>query len=115
MSELYTVISATNRANSNTLKVAKQYEQLLRAVFGLALGDTTTTFPSAMVNILGRAETGSTLQQSVASLLTLKGVHIHWYAKKEKHGRKLGHVTIKDHSLESVLATADSVRTILNN
>ena len=30
MSELYTVISATNRANSNTLKVAKQYEQLLR-------------------------------------------------------------------------------------
>ena len=30
MSDLYTIISATNRADSNTLKVAKQYEQLLR-------------------------------------------------------------------------------------
>jgi chromate reductase len=30
MSDLYTVISATNRANSNTLRVAKQYEQLLK-------------------------------------------------------------------------------------
>jgi len=30
MSDLYTVISATNRLNSNTLRVAKQYEQFLR-------------------------------------------------------------------------------------
>jgi chromate reductase, NAD(P)H dehydrogenase (quinone) len=30
MSDLYTVISATNRANSNTNRVAKQYLQLLR-------------------------------------------------------------------------------------
>lgn len=30
MSDLYTVISATNRPNSNTLKVARQYEQLLK-------------------------------------------------------------------------------------
>ncbi|RZK47097.1 MAG: NADPH-dependent oxidoreductase [Pedobacter sp.] len=30
MSDLYTVISATNRVNSNTLRVAKQYEQLLK-------------------------------------------------------------------------------------
>ena len=30
MSDLYTVISATNRLNSNTLKVAKQYVQLLQ-------------------------------------------------------------------------------------
>jgi len=95
--------------------VTSQYEQLLRAVLGLPLGDTETIAPSVMVNIIGKADIGSNLRQSVISLLTMKDVHVHWYGKKERRGRKLGHVTIKDRLIENALATADSVRNILNN
>jgi 5-(carboxyamino)imidazole ribonucleotide synthase len=95
--------------------VTSQYEQLIRAVFGLPLGDTSITAASAMVNILGKAATGSNLSAAVASLLSMKNVHIHWYGKKEKPGRKLGHVTIKDHTIADALATAETVRNILNN
>ena len=92
-----------------------QYEQLLRAVSGLPLGDTCTTASSVMVNIIGKAETGSNLQQSVISLLAIKDVHVHWYGKKERAGRKLGHVTIKDRVIAHAIATSETVRNILNN
>lgn len=95
--------------------VTSQYEQLLRAVLGLPLGDTSTTAPSVMVNIIGKADTGSNLRQSVFSLLTMKDVHVHWYGKKERLGRKLGHATIKDQNIENAIAIGDSVRNILNS
>ena len=94
--------------------VTSQYEQLLRAVTGLPLGDTGTNAASVMVNILGIAETGSDLTQRVTSLLTMSNVHVHWYGKKEKAGRKLGHVTVKDKTLDGAVATGETVRNILN-
>ncbi|HTM67343.1 MAG TPA: 5-(carboxyamino)imidazole ribonucleotide synthase [Flavipsychrobacter sp.] len=95
--------------------VTSQYEQLIRAIFGFPLGDTSIKAASAMVNILGKAATGSNLSSAVGSLLTMKNVHVHWYGKKEKPGRKLGHVTITDQTSASALATAETVRNILNN
>lgn len=95
--------------------VTSQYEQLLRAVLGLPLGDTSTNAASVMVNIIGKADIGSNLKQSVSSLLTMKDVHVHWYGKKERLGRKLGHVTIKDKNIEQAIATGETVRKVLNN
>lgn len=94
--------------------ITSQYEQLLRAVLGFPLGETGIHAASVMVNILGKSETDSNLQQQVASLLSLKDVHVHWYGKKEKPGRKLGHVTIKSETIESAMETAETVRSILN-
>jgi len=95
--------------------VTSQYEQLLRAILGLPLGDTSISAPSVMVNIIGKADIGSNLSQSVTSLLAMKDVHIHWYGKKERAGRKLGHITIKDRLIENAIATADTVRNVLNS
>ncbi|HRO43585.1 MAG TPA: 5-(carboxyamino)imidazole ribonucleotide synthase [Flavipsychrobacter sp.] len=95
--------------------VTSQYEQLLRAIFGLPLGDTSTNAPSVMVNIIGKADIGSNLKRSVTSLLTMKDVYVHWYGKKERLGRKLGHVTIKDRLIENAVATGETVRNILNS
>ncbi len=95
--------------------ITSQYEQLLRAVLGLPLGDTDTQAASVMVNIIGKADIGSNLSQSVRSLYSLKDVHVHWYGKKERAGRKLGHVTIKNADITLALNTAASVRKTLND
>jgi len=95
--------------------VTSQYEQLLRAVLGLPLGDTGINAASVMVNIIGKADIGSNLRDQVTSLLTMRDVHVHWYGKKERLGRKLGHITIKDGNIDSAVATATAVRNLLNN
>lgn len=67
--------------------VTSQFENHLRAVAGLPLGQTTARGYTAMVNILGRMPRAGTL-------LALPGVHLHCYGKSPAPGRKLGHVTV---------------------
>jgi len=78
--------------------VTSQYEQHLRAILGLPLGDTSITRPSAMVNLLGEpGYEGVAKYQGFADVLALPGVHVHLYGKQlTKPFRKMGHVTIAD-------------------
>lgn len=64
-----------------------QFENHLRAILGLPLGETTPRQPSAMVNILGRFP-------RTQDILGIPGAHFHHYGKSERPGRKVGHVTI---------------------
>ena len=64
-----------------------QFENHLRAVLGLPLGSTEARGPSAMVNCLGAVP-------EPARLLEIPGVHLHDYAKAERPGRKVGHLTV---------------------
>lgn len=61
-----------------------QFENHLRAVCNLPLGDTTTLSTSAMVNIIG---VGSFSRD----MLSIPGCHLHWYGKSPRAKRKLGH------------------------
>jgi 5-(carboxyamino)imidazole ribonucleotide synthase len=78
--------------------VTSQYEQHLRAILGLPLGDTSITRPSAMVNLLGEpGYEGVAKYAGFADVLALPGVHVHLYGKQlTKPFRKMGHVTIAD-------------------
>jgi len=78
--------------------VTSQYEQHLRAILGLPLGDTSITRPSAMVNLLGESgHEGIAKYQGFTDVLALPGVHVHLYGKQlTKPFRKMGHVTIAD-------------------
>jgi 5-(carboxyamino)imidazole ribonucleotide synthase len=78
--------------------VTSQYEQHLRAILGLPLGDTSITRPSAMVNLLGEpGHEGIAKYQGFSDVLALSGVHVHLYGKQRtKPFRKMGHVTIVD-------------------
>ncbi|MGE0879018.1 MAG: 5-(carboxyamino)imidazole ribonucleotide synthase [Acidimicrobiia bacterium] len=67
--------------------VTSQFENHVRAVAGLPLGDTSPRDASAMVNLIGELP-------DVPSLLALDGVHVHLYGKTPRAGRKLGHVTV---------------------
>lgn len=72
-----------------------QFEQHLRAILGLPLGDPSLKVNSAiMVNILGDGSSESTFAPCVKSF-EIPGTTVHLYGKKEcKKGRKMGHITL---------------------
>jgi len=69
--------------------VTSQFENHLRAILGLPLGDTRAVGHSAMINVIGTMPGRS-------QLLGHEGVHLHDYGKTPRAGRKLGHLTIVD-------------------
>lgn len=68
--------------------LTSQFENHVRAVCGLPLGETGARGPSAMINLLGDIP-------SLPELLAIRGVHVHIYGKAPRPGRKVGHVTIE--------------------
>lgn len=76
--------------------VSSQFEQQVRIVQGLGLGDTTLKVPGAlMVNLLGFETAASSYEEQRRALADLPGASVHWYGKRESSpGRKLGHVTV---------------------
>jgi 5-(carboxyamino)imidazole ribonucleotide synthase len=95
--------------------ITSQYEQHLRAILGLPLGDTSAITPSAMVNLLGEdGYSGIARYEGLEDVLAFKGVHVHLYGKKlTKPFRKMGHVTIVDTDLESLKKKATFVKQTL--
>lgn len=83
----------TQRANFTS-----QFEQHLRAITDLPLGDTGQIAPAAMVNLLGaEGFAGEALYEGMEEVLKIEGVHPFLYGKKKtKPFRKMGHVTIID-------------------
>uniref|UniRef100_A0A0E0BYP1 phosphoribosylaminoimidazole carboxylase n=1 Tax=Oryza meridionalis TaxID=40149 RepID=A0A0E0BYP1_9ORYZ len=91
-----------------------QYEQHLRAILGLPLGDPSMKAPaSIMYNILGEdeGEAGFTqAHQLIERALDISGASVHWYAKPEiRKQRKMGHITIVGPSKYSVKARLDKL------
>jgi 5-(carboxyamino)imidazole ribonucleotide synthase len=93
-----------------------QYEQHLRAIIGLPLGSTEVLIPSAMVNLLGSdGYTGPARYEGFEEVVNIPGVHVHLYGKKNtKPFRKMGHVTIVDHNIDSLKEKANFVKNTLN-
>jgi 5-(carboxyamino)imidazole ribonucleotide synthase len=72
--------------------VTSQFEQQLRAVCGLPLGDPTLLRPAAMANLLGDLWRDGPPHWE--SALAYPGVKLHLYGKeKPQPGRKMGHLT----------------------
>jgi 5-(carboxyamino)imidazole ribonucleotide synthase len=86
--------------------VTSQFEQHLRAVLDLPLGDPRARAPwSVMVNVLGGAY--EDLYRSYLHVMARDpGVKVHLYGKAVRPGRKVGHVTVTGHDLEDLRARA---------
>jgi len=67
--------------------VTSQFENHLRAIAGLPLGQTATRGHSAMINLIGH-------MPPAPELLAEPGLHWHDYGKEARHGRKVGHCTL---------------------
>ncbi|MFM2208293.1 MAG: hypothetical protein RL213_2268 [Bacteroidota bacterium] len=92
-----------------------QYEQHLRAVLDVPLGDTSLLQPSVMVNLLGeKGYDGEAAYVGMSECLAIRGVHIHLYGKSTtKPFRKMGHVTVCDDSLDAAIEKAKTVQRTL--
>ncbi len=92
--------------------ITSQYEQHLRAILDLPLGDTQVMVPSAMVNLLGaEGHEGVAKYEGWEAVMAVSGVHVHLYGKhKTKPFRKMGHVTITDPDMESLKKKAKFVK-----
>ena len=100
------VAPRTHNSGHHTIEanITSQFEQHLRAILNMPLGDTSIKMPAAMINLLGEeGHTGPAQYEGLEKVLSLKGLHLHLYGKKlTKPFRKMGHVTIVDHDEESL-------------
>jgi 5-(carboxyamino)imidazole ribonucleotide synthase len=70
-----------------------QFEQLVRAICDLPLGDTSVHAPSAIVNLLGDVWLQDAAP-AVADALAIPGTRLHLYGKAgARAGRKMGHLS----------------------
>jgi 5-(carboxyamino)imidazole ribonucleotide synthase len=83
-----------------------QFENHLRGVLDLPLGDARMRVPAAaMVNMLGSGS--GPARPDVPAALAHPGAHLHLYDKAEvRPGRKMGHVTVLDGTTDSARARA---------
>lgn len=80
--------------------VTCQFENHMRAVMNLSLGNTQATGTAMMLNVIGFPTSATELNQ-------LKHGHLHWYGKEARDKRKLAHINLVANSngaLASILA-----------
>ena len=102
-----------HNSGHSTIEAAysSQFDQMLRVLAGLPLGNTDLISASAMVNLIGdENQTGKAKIENLDEILKIPGVYLHWYAKEEtRPGRKMGHITLVDEDLERLKSNIKKV------
>lgn len=95
--------------------VTSQFEQHLRAILNLPLGDTAIVRAGVMVNLLGDfGYEGNAVYQGMEDILKFSGVYVHLYGKATtKPFRKMGHATIVDNDILKAKQKARLVKNTL--
>jgi 5-(carboxyamino)imidazole ribonucleotide synthase len=92
--------------------LTSQFDQHLRAILGLPLGDTGSIQPAVMINLVGeQGHEGPVKYEGIKDIMALPGVYVHLYGKAQTRPfRKMGHVTILAPTLEEARAKAKKVK-----
>ena len=91
-----------------------QFEQHLRAVLDLPLGDTDMRGGFAvMVNLLGVDDKNSFYEHYPAAMARYPSVSFHLYQKTARLGRKMGHLTVLGSNHEELLETGRKARSLI--
>ncbi len=92
-----------------------QFEQHIRAITGMPLGDVKTTLPfSVMINILGE-RSGESELIGLEEVKEIPNTSVHIYGKTEtRPERKMGHITVVGEDLIDVLEKAKLARSIIS-
>ncbi|NBB30696.1 5-(carboxyamino)imidazole ribonucleotide synthase [Cellulophaga sp. BC115SP] len=111
------VAPRTHNSGHHTIRAnhTSQFEQHLRAVLGLPLGDTTAHSTAAMVNLLGEdGYSGDAQYEGMSDVLSVAGVYPFLYGKTTtKPFRKMGHVTVVENDLAKLKEKVDFVKNTL--
>jgi 5-(carboxyamino)imidazole ribonucleotide synthase len=89
-----------------------QFEQHIRAILNLPLGNTQNKVAGVMVNLVGKeGHNGPVHYKNLDQILAIEGVNLHIYGKKETRPfRKMGHITIVNKNLETAREIAEHVK-----
>ena len=89
-----------------------QFEQHLRSILNLPLGNTDSKVAGIMVNLVGEEGfSGNVIYQNIENILKIDGVTPHIYGKKETRPfRKMGHVTIVNSDIDIAREIAQKVK-----
>jgi len=89
-----------------------QFEQHLRSILNLPLGNTDSKVAGIMVNLVGEEGfSGNVVYQNIEEILKMDGVTPHIYGKKQTRPfRKMGHVTIVNNDLSEARKIAENVK-----
>jgi 5-(carboxyamino)imidazole ribonucleotide synthase len=89
-----------------------QFEQHLRSILNLPLGNTASKVAGIMVNLVGEEGfSGDVIYENIEEILKIDGVTPHIYGKKETRPfRKMGHVTIVNADIDKAREIAQKVK-----
>ncbi len=107
-----------HNSGHHTLDAAytSQFEQHLRAILDLPLGNTANLTASVMVNLLGEeSHTGPVMYEGLDQAMNVHGAHIMLYGKTEtRPHRKMGHATLLAENVDIARENAQKLKHILN-
>ncbi|UYW01550.1 5-(carboxyamino)imidazole ribonucleotide synthase [Flavobacterium agricola] len=89
-----------------------QFEQHIRAILNLPLGNTESKVAGIMVNLVGEeGYTGQVVYENIEQIMAIDGVTPHIYGKRETRPfRKMGHVTIVNQNMYEARKVAQQVK-----
>ncbi|HEU4496062.1 MAG TPA: ATP-grasp domain-containing protein, partial [Flavobacterium sp.] len=92
-----------------------QFENHLRAILGLPLGNTDSKAAGIMVNLVGEEGfSGPVVYENIEEILAIDGVTPHIYGKRETRPfRKMGHVTIVNEDISEARRIAGEVKKLI--
>lgn len=89
-----------------------QFENHIRAILNLPLGNTDSKVAGIMVNLVGEeGHTGQVVYENIEKIMAIDGVTPHIYGKRETRPfRKMGHVTIVNEDMAEARKIAEEVK-----
>jgi 5-(carboxyamino)imidazole ribonucleotide synthase len=92
-----------------------QFEQQIRAILDLPLGNTDSKVAGIMVNLVGEEGfSGNVVYENIEKIMRMDGVTPHIYGKKQTRPfRKMGHVTIVNEDIAEARRVAAEVKSTI--
>ena len=88
--------------------ITSQFENHIRAVVDLPLGDTDNVHPAIMVNVLGQ-------YPDISAIMGIDGLHYHSYHKAEREDRKIAHITLMPNDVADLERALGQLVAVLPN
>ena len=92
--------------------MTSQFDQHLRSILDLPLGETELIIPGIMVNLVGENMIeGNVIYQNINDIFDIPGVFVHIYGKKKSRlNRKMGHITIVNEDIDKAIEIGKKIK-----
>ncbi|MAP01670.1 MAG: 5-(carboxyamino)imidazole ribonucleotide synthase [Flavobacteriales bacterium] len=95
--------------------LTSQFDQHIRSILNLPLGNTAIKIPGIMVNLVGENKNeGDVVYQNINKVLAIPGVSTHIYGKKKSRlNRKMGHITVVNKQINEAIKTGKQIKELV--